>query len=358
MVNLIGQRLGQYEIVARFGEGGMATVYRARQPSVKREVAVKVIQPALAKNETFAQRFERECEVIAQLSHPHIVKMFDYGKMSGVHLRLIDSEFDPKSNLYYFVMELLTGGNLSNRLGKGIMPIPEIRKILSQMAPALDYANGKGYIHRDLKPANVLFDDQGNAFITDFGIAKMLDETNKNSLTQEGTTLGTPSYMSPELWMGENIGPWTDIYALGVVLFEMLTGKLPFVAGTPYRIMHMHVYDPPPSVKRFNPDLPTGMDDVIRRVMAKLPEDRFPTATAMLEEFEAVLGNARAPEIVTTPRSEPQPSARSGTAAEKAASSAQPSTPNSVVAVLLGVILVLSAIIVVLLIVLASANAG
>lgn len=153
-------------------------------------MAVKVIQPALAKNETFAQRFERECEVIAQLSHPHIVKMFDYGKMSGVHLRLIDSEFDPKSNLYYFVMELLTGGNLSNRLSKGIMPIPEIRKILTQIAPALDYANGKGYIHRDLKPANVLFDDQGNAFITDFGIARCLMKPTRIRSLRKGRLWG------------------------------------------------------------------------------------------------------------------------------------------------------------------------
>ncbi|PJF34294.1 MAG: serine/threonine protein kinase, partial [Candidatus Thermofonsia Clade 1 bacterium] len=170
--------------------------------------------------------------------HPHIVKLFDYGTLRGFHLRLLDPSFDPRTDLYYFVMELMLGGSLAERMRKARLSLAEIRAILQQIAPALDYAHQQGIVHRDLKPGNVLFDAHQNAFLTDFGIAKLLEDgEDKNALTQEGTTLGTPSYMSPELWQGINIGAWTDLYALGVMLFEMLSGKLPFVANTPYRVM-------------------------------------------------------------------------------------------------------------------------
>jgi serine/threonine protein kinase len=289
-MNLIGQRIGQYEILARFGEGGMATVYRARQDKVGREVAIKVMSPALARRDVFAQRFEREAQLIARLSHPHIVKLFDYGVLRGFHLRLIDPSFDPKTDLYYFVMELMLGGSLAERLRKARLTPPEVSAILHQIAPALDYAHQQGIVHRDLKPANVLFDAHQNAFLTDFGIAKLLDENgNQNALTQEGTTLGTPSYMSPELWQGENIGGWTDIYALGVMLFEMLCGKVPFTAGTPYRVMHMHLYDQPPALQRYDQTLPDSLNAVVRRALAKAPADRFPTAVALAEAFDEAL---------------------------------------------------------------------
>jgi len=313
-MNLIGQRLGQYEIVARFGEGGMATVYRARQLNIKREVAVKVILPNLAIKEDFNKRFEQEAQMIASLSNPHIVKVFDYGVLRGFHMRLVDSQADPKKDLYYFVMEMLTGGSLSNRLSRGALPIEQITSILDQIALALDYAHGRNLVHRDLKPPNVLFDDQGNAFLTDFGIAKLISGEGSNAkLTQEGMTLGTPSYMAPELWTDEEVGPSVDIYALGVVLFEMLTGRLPFVASTPFRVMHMHLTDSVPSVYSLNPNLPPNLDSVIQTVMAKDPAQRFESALALTTAFKmAVAKKASAPAVVapkpaTPPAPEPEP---------------------------------------------------
>ncbi|MCC7208053.1 MAG: serine/threonine protein kinase [Anaerolineae bacterium] len=298
-MNLIGQRMGQYEILSQLGEGGMAVVYRARQMSVRREVALKIISPSLAARGGFSRRFEKEAQIIASLSNPHIVKVFDYGVMHGFHWRLTDAQVDPKTDLYYFVMEMLTGGSLSDRLEKGVIPLAQITRILEQMALALDYAHGRGTIHRDLKPPNVLFDDQGNAYLTDFGIAKLLGET--SSLTQEGTTVGTPSYMAPEQWASENMGPPVDLYALGVVLFEMLTGRLPYVASSPYRVMHMHLNDPIPSAFMINPELPPAVDGVIARAMAKAPEERFESAAALVSAYKDALSGA--PVRVNAPES-------------------------------------------------------
>lgn len=295
MASFIGQRLGQYEILSRFGEGGMASVYRARQLNIRREVAIKVILPSLAVKEDFYKRFDREAQTIAALSNPHIVKVFDYGVLRGFHMRLLDGQADPRRDIYYIVMELLSGGSLGNKIAKGPLPVQEISHILDQISLALDYAHGHGVVHRDLKPPNVLFDDQGNAFLTDFGIAKLMSEN--TPLTREGMTMGTPSYMSPEQWSDDNLGPWTDIYALGVVLFEMLTSRLPFVAGTPFRVMHMHLHDAPPSVYSMNPTLPGGLDAIIQKTLAKKPEERYPTAAALAADFKAAITGATPVEV-------------------------------------------------------------
>lgn len=301
-MNLMGQRLGQYEIIGRFGEGGMATVYRARQLNIKREVAVKVILPSLATKEDFNKRFEQEAQMIASLSNPHIVKVFDYGVLRGFHMRLVDSQADPRKDLYYFVMEMLTGGSLNNRLSRGPLPVDQISSILDQVALALDYAHGRGLVHRDLKPPNVLFDDQNNAFLTDFGIAKLITgEAKSQHLTQEGMTLGTPSYMAPEQWTEDEIDASVDIYALGVVLFEMLTGKLPFVAGTPFRVMHMHLTEPPPSVYSLNPNLPPNLDTVIQTVLAKDPKDRYESGMTLATAFKMALSKGRNTSPISLP---------------------------------------------------------
>jgi serine/threonine protein kinase len=287
MAGLIGQRLGQYEIISRFGEGGMASVYRARQLNIRREVAIKVILPNLAAKEDFYKRFDREAQTIAALSNPHIVKVFDYGVLRGFHMRLLDGQADPRRDIYYIVMELLSGGSLADRIARGPMPVQAISHILDQISGALDYAHGHGVVHRDLKPQNVLFDDQDNAFLTDFGISKMMTEN--TPLTREGMTMGTPSYMSPEQWSDDNLGAWTDIYALGIVLFEMLTSRLPFLAGTPFRVMHMHLNDAPPSVYGMAPSLPPNLDTIIQKVLAKKPDQRYPTAVALAEDFRKAI---------------------------------------------------------------------
>ncbi len=269
MDSLIGQQLGQYQIIAKLGAGGMATVYRARQASVDRDVAIKVIRVDLMSDENFVARFRNEARLIASLQHLHILKIFDYGN---------------QDNILYIVMELLEGGSLSRLLRKeGGLPLASVTRLLEQISSALDYAHGRGIIHRDLKPDNVLLDQQRNAFLTDFGIAKMLGDTSNR--TRTGMVMGTPSYMAPELWQGNPADARTDIYALGVMLYEMLTGVLPFRAETPYQIMHRHIYEAPPPLRAQGLEMPAAIDQVISKALAKNPEHRFSSAGELVEAF-------------------------------------------------------------------------
>lgn len=289
MPNLIGQRLGQYDIIAPLGEGGMATVYRARQESMRREVAVKVIGSGLANNPEFIRRFQREAQTVARLSSVNILKVFDYGRQDDV---------------VYLVMELLLGGSLSDLLQRGNrLPADQVSKILDQMAAALDYAHREGIVHRDLKPQNVLFDKPGNVILADFGIAKLLTETTE--LTQNGTVLGTPAYMSPEQWQGDTVDSRADVYALGVIVFEMLTGRVPFQGSTHASVMYMHLRDSPPPLHTLRADLPAGLEPVIGKALAKDPQYRFQSAGDMAAAFKAVLQKRK-----PTPQPEPRRSAQ------------------------------------------------
>ncbi|MEP7289015.1 MAG: protein kinase [Chloroflexota bacterium] len=281
--NLIGQRLGQYEIVALLGKGGMATVYRARQTSVNRDVAIKVIKPELTAASEFLTRFEREAQTVASFSHPHILKVFDYGQHEG---------------LVYLVMELMTGGSLSDLLSKGPIAPKITGGLLAQMAQALDYAHQQGVVHRDLKPQNVLLDGSGNAFLTDFGIAKLMQSN--TALTQSGTAMGTPLYMSPEQWQDDHVDSRTDIYALGVMLFEMLTGAVPFDATTPYGIMYKHIYEAPPPIRNLPPEISQPVDQVISKAVAKNRDQRFQSATALTVAFRTALSGKKLVESGTT----------------------------------------------------------
>lgn len=272
MADLIGQRLGQYEILAQIGSGGMAMVYRARQASMKRDVAIKVIEPRIAQTPEFVRRFEREAQTIAALSHLHILKVFDYGA---------------EGDLVYLVMELLNGGSLTDLIRKGPLPVDRATQLLDQIASALDYAHRRGIIHRDLKPQNVLLDEEGNAFLTDFGIAKILNET--SALTQPGLALGTPLYMSPEQWLAKPIDARADLYALGIMLFEMLSGKVPFNADTPYGMMHLHVTVMPPSIHQLRPEIPASIDAVLNKALAKDREQRFQSANELAIAFKSAL---------------------------------------------------------------------
>jgi serine/threonine-protein kinase len=273
MSNLIGQKLGQYEILALLGRGGMAAVYRARQGNLAREVAVKVIKSDYAESEAFIRRFEREAQTIAALDHPHILKVYDYGQ---------------QGDMLYLVMELKSGGALDEVIRQKPLSLEQTASLLDQIAPALDYAHRKGIVHRDLKPQNILLDENHNAFLTDFGIAKLLGGSN-TALTQSGVAMGTPVYMAPEQWAGRGIDGRTDIYALGIMLYEMITGSLPFTAETPVNLMYMHLNEALPSPRVLRPDLPASVERVIQQAAAKNPDERFQSAGALMTAFRTAL---------------------------------------------------------------------
>ncbi len=273
--NLAGQRFGQYEVRDLLGQGGMGAVYRAYQASLRRDVALKVLPPGLAGQGEFLERFVREAQTAAALEHAHIVPVYDYGTYGG---------------LSFVIMRLLTGGSLSDRMAYrqksgGLPSLSETATVIRQLAGALDYAHGKGVIHRDIKANNVMFDDQGSPFLVDFGIAKLTTAT--TGLTGTGVAMGTPSYMSPEQWKGESITPATDQYALGIMTYSMITGRLPFEAPTPYALMHKHLNEEPTPPQVWRADLPEGVKDVLAQAMAKDPRDRYPLTRDFAEAFAA-----------------------------------------------------------------------
>ena len=220
MEDLSGKQLGVYRVVSLQGEGGMAAVFKAYQPAMDRYVALKVLPRHFASNPQFVARFEQEARVLARLQHPHILPVFDFGEADGYT---------------YLVMPLVTGGTLVNLLTGQPLPLAQVRTLISQVGDALDYAHTQGLIHRDVKPSNVLRDQRGNCLLTDFGLAKILEGA--PGLTTSSGILGTPAYMSPEQGLGQPLSCRTDIYALGVILYEMATGRAPYLADTPMAIV-------------------------------------------------------------------------------------------------------------------------
>lgn len=269
------EKIGIYEIKSELGRGGMATVYRAYDPRFEREVAIKVLpQELLHSDPQFRLRFEREAKIIAQLEHSAIVPVYDVG----------ESEGQP-----YFVMRYMNGGSLSERIKAGVFTIEEAIKILEAVAPGLDEAHSKGIVHRDIKPSNILFDKRGNPYISDFGIAK-LSQAQAGNVTGSAI-IGTPAYMAPEQAQGTEIDGRADIYALGIILFEMLTGKQPYEADTPMAVAIKHITDPVPHIRKTNPKLPEGMDTIIQKAMAKNKNDRFATAVEMTNALRDIARN-------------------------------------------------------------------
>lgn len=270
------EKIGIYEIKSELGRGGMATVYRGYDSRFEREVAVKVLPSELLHADPqFRTRFQREAKIIAQLEHPSIVPVYDVGETED-------------TKLPYFVMKYMNGGSLSERIKKGIMSVGEAARILEQIAPGLDEAHSRGIIHRDLKPSNILFDSRGTPYISDFGIAKMSQGT--GTMTGSGI-IGTPAYMAPEQATGDHVDGRADVYALGIILFEMLTGKQPYEADTPMAIAIKHVTDPVPRILTVNPNLPADMDLIIQKAMAKSREDRFGTAVEMVQTLKEIAGD-------------------------------------------------------------------
>jgi len=254
-------KIGRYEIKAELGRGGMATVYRAYDPSFDRDVAIKVLPREFLHDPQFHDRFQREIRMVAQLEHPAIVPVYDVGEEEGMP---------------FFVMRYMSGGSLTDWIERGRFSLEDTARIVERLAQALSYAHKQGVIHRDLKPDNVLFDNNGDPFISDFGVAKFAEAA--SNLTGSGI-IGTPAYMSPEQAQGDPVDSRTDIYGLGVIVYQMLSGRQPYNADTPMGVVVKHITEPVPEILRANPDLPESMDTIIKSAMAKDKQKRYTTAT-------------------------------------------------------------------------------
>jgi len=289
-MTLIGKTLGKYRVIKHSGSGGMAEVYKAYQPGLDRYVAIKVLHSFLANEEDFLTRFQREARIVATFRHPNIVQVYDF-------------ELDVGGNLYYMVMEFVDGPSLKARLQEMTqegqrLPLEEAVRVVVAIANALDYAHQHGMVHRDVKPANILFTQDGQVVLTDFGIARMINTT---TLTASGAMVGTPAYMAPEQGMGKAGNERADIYSLGAVLYQLVTGSLPFNADTPLGIILKHINAPLTPPTTLNANLPAGIETVTMRALAKDPNNRHQTA----REFAADLERGLAGEPVESISPEP-----------------------------------------------------
>lgn len=267
------ERIGRYKIIKKLGSGGMAAVYLANDPFIRRDVAIKVMAPHLLEDPTFFDRFQQEAETIANLEHPAIVPIYDFGHQGE------------KS---YIVMRLMGGGTLEERLEAGPMKLQTIAPIIERVASALDEAHQKNIIHRDIKPANILFNTKDEAFLSDFGIAKSTEAP--SGLTADNTFIGTVEYMSPEQIQGsKDLDGRTDVYSLGIVLFLMLTGKLPFKKETMVSTIMAHISEPVPSVQEQMAQSRLPWDDILNKALAKDPADRYQTAGQLAADVNGLL---------------------------------------------------------------------
>lgn len=289
-MNKIPEKFSRYEIQEVLGTGGMATVYRARDPMFEREVALKILKRELLDDPLVRDRFERETKIVAKLEHAAIVPVHDVGH---------------DNDQLFYVMRYMTGGSLSERIINGRMTSVDMAHIIHRIAAALDYAHDKNIVHRDLKPGNILFDEYNNAYISDFGIAKFANSS--VNLTSSGI-IGTPTYMSPEQAQGDEVDGRSDIYSLGVILFEMLSGKTPFEATTPLVMAMKHATEPAPNILDVNPSLPHGVKSVLEKVLSKKPEQRYDTAIEFANAFIATLPGHITPDlsIIAPPSSRAQ----------------------------------------------------
>ncbi len=303
MDNLIGKTLGQYQIIEVAGKGGMAVVYKAFQPSLNRHVALKVLPDYLAQDEQFVMRFEQEARAAAALRHPNIMVIYDVGQEGATH---------------YIAAEYLEGATLSQAIAaqRGPLPLPRIVNIINQLASALDFAHARGLVHRDIKPSNAFVGADDHVTLMDFGIAKALQ--GGAQMTRTGTMVGTPEYMSPEQAEGRQIDRRSDIYSLGVMLYQLLTGRVPFQAETPTAVLLAHVMQMPQPPTQLNPNIPPAVEAVVMRSLAKRSEDRFPTAGELAQALARAASGAPAsaylpPTVVPgRPTPTPPPASQSG----------------------------------------------
>jgi serine/threonine protein kinase len=288
MESLIDRTLGGYDLTEELGMGGMATVYKAYQPKLERSVAVKVLDPAFITDDSdVLARFRREAKAIAALQHPNILTVYDYGEEEG---------------LAYIVMEYVEGGTLKDRLkGEAFEPQRAIGLSIG-VGRALAFAHDQGIIHRDVKPANILLPREDWPLLADFGLVKL--QQAHRALTQAGMILGTPDYTSPEQALGETADHRADIYALGVVLYEMITGQLPFKAEKAFDVLLMHINEPPPKPTTIAPSSPEIVEDIILKALAKAPAERYPDMQHMVTRLEAAWETFQMPVHLPSPPAE------------------------------------------------------
>ena len=270
MGKLDGQKLGKYDLVERMAQGGMAEVYKAFQPGVERTVVLKVLHGHLVDNQDIVARFQREARAAGRLQHPHIVRVIDIGV---------------EDDNYFMVMDYLQGGTLGDYLrARGRMRAEAALRLGAQLVDALQSAHAQGIVHRDIKPSNILFADDSfqQVVLTDFGLASLRDDL-AGSLTVTGAMVGTPTYMSPEAVRGEVCDERSDLYSLGVVLYEMVTGKPPYTANTPYSMLMKQTNDPLPSPRAVNPELPVVVEDLLLTLLAKEPAERMQSAAQLAQ---------------------------------------------------------------------------
>lgn len=320
---LTGKTIGKYQITKKLGKGGMAEVYQGYQENLDRYVAIKMMHAFLINEEGFLARFQREARAMAALRHPNIVRVYDfdvYGEDS-----------------YYLVMEYINGGTLKEKLEQmakdGVqMPLDDAVRICTEVAEALAYAHGRSMVHRDIKPANIMIDnDTGRAILTDFGIVKLVG-TQSMAYTATGALIGTPAYMSPEQALGKPGDERVDIYALGVLLFQLVTNQLPFEADTPLAVVMKHVNEQPPLPMTFNPNIPLGLQEIILKALAKNPADRYQTAQEMSAALRQVnlSGEPAAGIVPATTPSSPTISASKQEETAGGATAVSSPTPSSV----------------------------
>lgn len=271
-----GRKIGRYELLERLGRGGMAEVYRAHQSSLDRFVAIKLLHPFLADDPEFTARFSREAQNIARLKHPNIVQVYDF-------------ETDSETETYYMVMELIEGPTLKDVLERleGLgerMDVHDALRITRDAAAALAYAHSQSMIHRDVKPANLMLDGGHRVVLTDFGIARIMSAAS----TSATAMVGTPAYMAPEQGLGDAGDERSDLYSLGVILYQMVTGSLPYDGETPLSVVLKHLNEPIPSARDKNPEVPESVDTLVQRLMAKDPGDRYQSAAEIISDIERV----------------------------------------------------------------------
>lgn len=269
-----GQTIGDFLLLRRLGQGGMGQVYLARQTSLNRQVALKLLRPELAANETALRRFHAEAKAVAHITHANIVQVYAIGEIDGQH---------------FMALEYVEGQTLRDFLTKkGPPSLPFALSIMRQVAAALQRAGERGFVHRDIKPENILLTRQGEAKVTDFGVSRCFDAPESLSLTQTGLTLGTPLYMSPEQVQGDPVDPRSDIYSFGITSYHMFTGSPPFRGETPYQVALQHVHVDPVSLQQIRPDLPAELSAIITKMMAKAPAERYQTAREILRDLDRI----------------------------------------------------------------------